>query len=115
MRLHGKVPKSWGHEDIFVTNELYCGKYLVFDKAGNKTSMHFHLYKNETWTVIEGKFIARKIMTETGEMQEYVLDVGDTFTIEPLVPHQLEAVTDECRILEISTADSVEDNYRIYR
>jgi quercetin dioxygenase-like cupin family protein len=115
MRLEGKIKKIWGHEDIFVTNDLYCGKYLFFDKTGNKTSMHFHQKKHETWTVIEGKFLARLVMTEKGEVQEYILSVGDTLAIEPLVPHQLEAITDQCQILEISTPDSVEDNYRIYR
>jgi hypothetical protein len=27
------VPKGWGHEVIFVNNELYCGKLLVFKKG----------------------------------------------------------------------------------
>jgi hypothetical protein len=115
MRLHGKVPKSWGREEIFITNDLYCGKHLIFDTAGNKTTMHFHLAKHETWKVERGKFIARHILTDCGEVKECVLDVGDTFVIEPLVPHQLEALEDDSCVLEISTADSVEDNYRLYR
>ena len=39
------IPKGWGHEVIFVNNELYCGKLLVF-KKGAKFSMHYHLIKD---------------------------------------------------------------------
>lgn len=115
MRLKGRVDKSWGYEDIFVTNDLYCGKYLVFDKAHGKTSMHFHKQKKETWKVERGKFCVRKINTENAIVEEFVMSVGDVCDIECLVPHQLEALENDSCILEVSTADSVEDNYRIYR
>jgi mannose-6-phosphate isomerase-like protein (cupin superfamily) len=123
MRLYGKVDKSWGYEDIFVSNDKYCAKYLVFDKAGNKTSMHFHKDKHETWTVIQGSFLVRYIHTDVAEAKERILTPGTVndrplhriFPIDPLMPHQLEALEDNSIILEISTADSVEDNYRLYR
>ena len=41
-RLTGKVDKGWGYEIIWATTDQYCGKILVFEKAGNKFSMHFH-------------------------------------------------------------------------
>jgi mannose-6-phosphate isomerase-like protein (cupin superfamily) len=123
MRLFGRVDKSWGYEDIFITNDKYCAKYLVFDKAGNKTSMHFHKYKHETWTVIQGSFEVRYIYTDVAEEKMRLLTPGDvntqpinrTFGIEPLFPHQLIALEDNSIMLEISTPDSVEDNYRLYR
>jgi len=43
------VKKGWGKEIIFASTPEYCGKLLVFDKAGAKCSMHFHLDKHETW------------------------------------------------------------------
>lgn len=115
MRLSGRVDKSWGCEEIFVTNEDYCGKYLVFYTAGGKTTMHFHKEKIETWQVIRGKFLVKWIDTAIAQVHEKVLSVNDTWTNYPLVPHQLEALEDDSCILEISTADSVEDNYRLYR
>ena len=31
-RLEGKVDKGWGFELIWATNDLYCGKMMVFKK-----------------------------------------------------------------------------------
>ena len=44
----GKVDKSWGYELIFSSNDLYCGKLLVFTKKNAKFSMHFHKTKDES-------------------------------------------------------------------
>ena len=57
MRLNGFVEKGWGSENIWATNDKYCGKMLNF-KAGAKFSMHFHAKKDETWYVIMGRFVA---------------------------------------------------------
>jgi len=38
---------------------------------------------------------------------------GDTWHNPPLQPHQLEALEDGSSISEVSTADSIEDNYRV--
>lgn len=110
-RLEGFVEKGWGHELIFATNELYCGKLLKFN-AGAKSSMHFHKEKDETWYVIEGKFILNYIDTANASRMSVELSEGDTWRIEPLVPHQLQCVN-KGTIIEVSTPDSVEDNYRI--
>ena len=48
-RLSGVVQKGWGYELIWATNNKYCGKIMVFEKIGNKFSMHFHREKDETW------------------------------------------------------------------
>lgn len=113
MRNTGMVPKGWGHELIFESNDLYCGKLLCFHKAGNRFSMHFHLHKDETWHVIEGCFVVRWIETGTAEECSQVLQKGDTWRNLPGMPHQLEAVEDNSVIVEVSTPDSVADNYRI--
>lgn len=115
MRLQGKVDKTWGHENIIISNDYYCTKYLYFDKKCGCTSMHFHRDKHETWIVTQGKFCVRYIETETGNLKLHELNVGDTWINEPLLPHQLEALEDNSIILETSTPDSVEDNYRLYR
>ena len=72
-----KVPKGWGEELIIENNEMYCGKLLIF-KAGCKFSMHYHMIKDETWYVDKGIFIYRWIDTETAEVHEQHLKVGDT-------------------------------------
>ena len=113
MRLTGRVEKGWGHEMIFESNDLYCGKLMQFDRAGAKSSMHFHMQKDETWHVISGAFVVRWIETETGSPCSQVLEVGDTWRNMPGVPHQLEAVQANSVIVEVSTPDSVADNYRV--
>lgn len=112
-RLEGFVKKGWGYELIWATNDKYCGKIMVFERAGNKFSMHFHREKDETWFVNSGKFKLRWIDTATATLYEQELSEGETWHNPPLQPHQLEALTDNASISEVSTADSVEDNYRI--
>jgi mannose-6-phosphate isomerase-like protein (cupin superfamily) len=107
------IPKGWGHEIIFENNELYCGKLLNF-KQGAKFSMHYHMIKDETWYVQEGEFIYRWINTETAEVNERVLKVGDTVRQYPGQPHQLEALTDGV-VYEVSTEHFDEDSYRVWK
>ena len=110
-RLDGFVEKGWGHEFIFATNDKYCGKLLKFNKEA-RFSMHFHSVKDETWYVIEGSFVVRYIDTATAKIHEKILNVGDVWHNPPLLPHQLICMA-EGIICEVSTPDSVEDNYRV--
>lgn len=110
-RLEGIVEKGWGSEEIWVTNDLYCSKFMHFNK-GAKFSMHFHASKTESWYVISGEFEVEIINTNDASTLKFVLAKGMSWTNEPLEPHRvtcLEAGT----ILEVSTPDSVEDNYRV--
>jgi mannose-6-phosphate isomerase-like protein (cupin superfamily) len=111
-RLNGTVPKGWGSEEIWATNDKYCGKLMNFN-TGAKFSMHFHAEKDETWYVLSGKFIVRWITTVNAQQHEKELNVGDTWHNPPLFPHQLICV-EEGTVVEVSTADSVEDNYRVF-
>ena len=112
-RHSGKVEKGWGYEIIWATNDLYCGKILIFDKAGKKMSMHFHKEKHESWFVNQGRFKLRYMDTQTATPMEVEIKAGDTWTNTPLMPHQLEALEDNSSITEVSTPYSIEDNYRI--
>jgi len=108
-----KVPKGWGKELIIENNEIYCGKLLIF-KAGCKFSMHYHMIKDETWYVDKGEFTYRWIDTETAEIHEQHLKVGDIVRQRPGQPHQLEAKT-EGTIFEVSTTHSDSDSYRVWK
>jgi mannose-6-phosphate isomerase-like protein (cupin superfamily) len=111
MRHKGLVVKGWGSEYIFATNDKYCGKFLNFHD-GAKFSMHFHSEKDETWYVKSGKFIVRWIDTKTAERNEKTLTEGHVWHNPPLLPHQLICI-ESGTIIEVSTPDSVEDNYRV--
>ena len=105
------VEKAWGGEYVFATNNLYCGKILYF-KKDSCFSMHFHSVKDESWCVLQGKFEVRYIDTVDSSQHIEILNEGDTWRNKPLEPHQLTCL-EEGIIVEVSTADSVEDNYRI--
>lgn len=112
-RLSGVVQKGWGYELIWATTDRYCGKIMVFNKEGARTSMHFHKEKDETWFVNSGKFKVRYIDTVNSMLYEKELKEGEVWHNPPLMPHQLIALEAESSITEVSTPDSVEDNFRI--
>jgi mannose-6-phosphate isomerase-like protein (cupin superfamily) len=111
MRLDGFVEKGWGSELIWATNDKYCGKLLKFN-TGSRFSMHFHAEKDETWYVLSGKFVVKSIDTSNAEVSEKELYVGMTWRNQPMEPHQIVCI-EEGVIIEVSTPDSVEDNYRV--
>jgi mannose-6-phosphate isomerase-like protein (cupin superfamily) len=111
-RLSGVVKKGWGYELIWATTNKYCGKIMVFERAGAKFSMHFHREKDETWFVNNGRFLVHWIDTNTAKFHTQELKEGDTWHNPPLQPHQLECII-AGSITEVSTPDSVEDNYRV--
>lgn len=81
-------------------------------KQGAKFSMHFHAEKDESWLVQGGLFKVIWIDTKDASRHEKILDIGDKWHNPPLLPHQLICL-EAGVILEVSTADSVEDNYRV--
>lgn len=111
MRLHGTVKKGWGSELIWATNDKYCSKLMTFNKDA-KFSMHFHAVKEETWLIQSGVFQVVTINTTDANREQQILTAGDTWHNPPLVPHQLICLVAGV-VLEVSTADSVEDNYRV--
>jgi mannose-6-phosphate isomerase-like protein (cupin superfamily) len=111
-RLEGKVEKGWGHEQIWVTNDKYCSKFLVF-KKDKSFSMHFHANKLESWFVLKGSFNLELLNTKNATISTHYMTEGKGYTIHPLTPHRLTALEEGSTILEVSTPDSVEDNYRV--
>lgn len=113
-QLKGKIDKGWGYELIWTTGDLYSGKKLHFSKKGNKFSMHYHIKKDETWIVDAGSFLLRYIDPKTAEIKEAILKPNDVWHNPPGLAHQLEALEDSSEITEVSTPDSVEDNFRVF-
>jgi mannose-6-phosphate isomerase-like protein (cupin superfamily) len=107
----GKIEKGWGHEEIWASNDKYCGKFMHF-KPGSSFSMHFHADKDETWYVLSGLFHLHLIDTQDARRYTRVLMAGDTHRNKPFEPHQLVCIN-EGTVIEVSTPDNKEDNYRI--
>jgi streptogramin lyase len=109
----GKVDKGWGFELVFANNDKYCGKLLVFDRAGAKTSLVFHKEKAKSWFVNAGKFKISYIDVSTGETKQSELGEGQTADFGQLGPHQVEALVANSIIFEVGTSDQVEDRFRL--
>ena len=109
----GQVKKGWGFELVWANNEKYCGKLLVFDRVGAKTSMVLHKEKAKSWFINAGKFKITFIDVATGEVKEAVLDEGKTVDFGALGPHQVEALVAGSIIFEVGTSDYVEDRFRL--
>jgi len=109
------VTKVWGYEMWIHNDEDYCGKLLVFNKAGDKFSMHYHMKKKETWFVQSGSFLFKWIDVENGRIESSTMVNGDSVLIERGLPHQLIALEDNSTIFEVSTEHFDDDSYRIYR
>lgn len=113
LQTQGQVKKGWGFELVWTNNDKYCGKLLVFERAGAKTSLVFHKEKAKSWFINAGKFKITFVDVSTGEMKEAVLEEGKTVDFGPLSPHQVEALIAGSIILEVGTPDYVEDRFRL--
>jgi streptogramin lyase len=109
----GKVDKGWGFELVWANNDKYCGKLLVFDRAGAKTSLVFHKEKAKSWFINAGRFKVTFIDVVTGEIKQSELGEGQTADFGELGPHQIEALVDNSIIFEVGTADYIEDRFRL--
>ena len=95
------VPKPWGHETIWASNDLYVGKILHI-KAGQALSIQYHRVKDETVYLLSGELKYWVKLEGSEELQDVRLRQGEAFRITPHTIHYMEAVTD-CDVLEAST------------
>lgn len=109
----GQIKKGWGFELILANNDKYCGKLLVFDRQGSKTSLVLHKEKKKSWFVNAGSFKITFIDTATGEAKEVILEEGKTVDFGELTPHRVEALAANSIIFEVGTPDYVEDRIRL--
>lgn len=109
----GKQDKKWGFEVVWASNDKYCGKILVFEKAGVKTAMSMHKEKFKSWFVNGGKIRLNFIDTQTGQFKTSVLTEGMTFEAGPLAPYQVECLEDNTMIFEVGTPDDITDKFFI--
>ena len=100
------VQKVWGHEEVIVNNEHYCGKLLRVNQ-GYASSEHRHLRKRETFYVLTG----------SGELRVngivHPLRQGTTFEIEPGEWHRFATLFEDLVLLEVSTFHSDDDVERL--
>ena len=106
-----KHKKGWGEEIWIINTDKYCGKLLKFNK-GATFSDHYHIIKDETWYVLEGKLELRYYNLANADRKTKILKKGDVVHIPPSTPHQLVAL-EPSTIIEVSTTHDEADSYRI--
>ena len=78
-------------------------------KKGNKSSLHFHCKKTETYFIHSGKLLLR-LRAGQGNDKFFVLKPGQAVDITPGLMHQAGGVEDTA-IIEISTRDYDTDSF----
>ena len=108
------VPKGWGYEKWICNNKEYCGKLLHIIK-GKKCSWHYHILKDETFYLQEGKLLVRySDENNIEDAKELILEKGDKFHVYRGLRHQMFALEDS-DLFEFSTEHFDSDSYRILR
>ncbi len=108
------VNKGWGQERWLVNIPSYCAKILEI-RSGLRLSWHFHKVKEETFIVLSGQcHVVFGQNEDINKAERILLTPGSRFHVPPGLIHQLIAVTD-CEILEVSTAHSDTDSYRVIK
>src|SRR5688500_19675300 len=86
------VPKPWGHEIIWASNDLYVGKILHVN-AGQSLSVQYHNVKDETVYRLSGE-MKYWVQVEGGEeLQDMRLGTGEALRITPGSMAHIEAVS----------------------
>jgi mannose-6-phosphate isomerase-like protein (cupin superfamily) len=109
----GKIDKDWGYEIVWASNQFYCGKILVFEKAGSKTTVVIHKNRKKSWFINSGRFQILFTDVKTGESTATILDEGKTVDIAEMSPHSVEALAPNSMIFEAGTPDDLQDQFRL--
>ncbi len=108
------VPKGWGYEKWIVNTELYCGKLLHIIK-GKRCSWHYHVLKDETFYLQEGKL---KVWYSEDDDRDIahttILERGDKFHVYRGLRHQMLALEDT-DLFEFSTQHFDSDSTRVIK
>ncbi len=108
-----RIEKPWGHELVWARTERYVGKILHVN-AGEALSLQYHREKDETLYVLAGS-MRLWLGPSADELEERVMEEGDSVRIVPGTVHRMEAVSD-VDVLEASTPElddvvRLEDRY----
>jgi len=90
------IPKPWGDQLTFCSNERVSVSLLAFNR-GQRTSTHFHILRNEIFYVIDNR-VRIRIWHHSIELRKH-----QSICIPAGVPHSLIALDQPCRVLEIAT------------
>lgn len=95
-----RFEKPWGHEIWWAHTAEYAGKILVVE-AGHALSLQLHREKDESSYLFAGRLRLTSGATQ-GDLQERVVEAGQSWRNEPGTIHSIEALEDSV-VFEVST------------
>jgi mannose-6-phosphate isomerase len=110
------IDKPWGTEHTWAETDDYVGK-MLFINEGERLSLKYHTHKTLTIYVLEGSM---ELILDEGsrrDKQNFILNQGDTYHIEPLTVHRFCANQETpVKLMEVSTIHKddvvrIEDDY----
>lgn len=105
-----KIPKPWGYEMHFTSDNLpYMGKILHI-KKGQRLSLQLHDKKMESWFKLKGR-VMMIMENDSGEMENIEMKADFGYTTHTGQKHRLMGITN-CDILEVSTPE-IGNTYRL--
>jgi len=104
---------DYGYEIVWTDNEYYCSKILVFEKAEQKTRLHFHKDRHKSWFVNAGKFEVQWVDPKDGKAYSQELPEGAVFEVASLLPVSLKSLAPNSAMAETSNNNNVDDYYRL--
>ncbi|WP_395140224.1 cupin [Armatimonas sp.] len=95
-----RVEKPWGYEIWYAWTDIYVGK-IIHVNAGQKLSLQYHDFKDETSYLLKGRMKLTKGATVDTLMVTEIAE-GHQWRNRPLEIHTIEAIEDS-DVLEVST------------
>jgi mannose-6-phosphate isomerase-like protein (cupin superfamily) len=109
----GHAVKDWGYEIVWASNQFYCGKILVFEKAGAETTVVIHKDRKKSWFINAGRFQIIFTDIKTGKSTAAILEEGKTVDIAEMSPHTVKSLQANSIIFESGTPDNLDDIFRL--
>ncbi len=97
------LKKPWGDVKAYVLNQT-CTVKLITLEAGQQTSLHYHLLRDDMWVILDDGLEVR-----IGE-DVYQCHEGDEYVITAEQPHMIKSHDKQGRVLEINFGYTSEDD-----
>jgi len=97
-----ETKKPWGYELLFAHTSYYAGK-LIFIRKGQRLSLQYHVKKDETLYIYQGKVLV-ELENREGRLTESEFTRGQCYRVTPNTRHRLTALEDST-IFEVSTPE----------
>lgn len=107
------VEKPWGKEEWIELTDKYCLKRITIF-AGCKTSLQYHVKKQETIFFLSGKAVVafREAHSLSSKTDFYEVGPGYILRMVPFDVHRIEALDEDVVVMEASTIE-VDDVVRL--